>query len=36
VLGYVVFLTALGLAFRPIWRQERLEAKQHRLPSDEG
>lgn len=34
-LGYVVFLTALGFAFRPIWRQERLEAKQPLLPSDE-
>ncbi|MEZ4860201.1 MAG: hypothetical protein R3C14_02790 [Caldilineaceae bacterium] len=27
VVGYIVFLTATGLAFRPIWRQERLEAK---------
>jgi len=34
VLGYVVFLTALGFAFRPIWRQERLTAKQPLLPSD--
>ena len=25
--GYTVFLTCLGLAFRPIWRQERLESK---------
>ena len=27
VLGYICFLTAMGLAFRPIWRQERLESK---------
>lgn len=25
VIGYAVFLTAIGLAFRPIWRQERLD-----------
>ena len=28
VVGYTVFLSAMGLAFRPIWRQERLESKQ--------
>jgi Cu2+-exporting ATPase len=27
VIGYIVFLTATGLAFRPIWRQERLASK---------
>ena len=34
VIGYTVFLTAIGLAFRPIWRQERLEAKQRSLIGD--
>lgn len=28
VVGYIVFLTAYGLAFRPIWRQERIESRQ--------
>ena len=28
VVGYAVFFSAIGLAFRPIWRQERLESKQ--------
>jgi heavy metal translocating P-type ATPase len=32
VVGYIVFLTATGLAFRPIWRQERMEAKPHPSP----
>lgn len=32
VVGYTVFLSAVGLAFRPIWRQERLEAKSQLLP----
>lgn len=27
VIGYVAFTTAYGLAFRPIWRQERLESQ---------
>lgn len=36
VLGYLTLLTALGFAFRPIWRQEQLETKQHLLPSGDG
>ena len=31
VVGYAVFFSAMGLAFRPIWRQERLESKQQAL-----
>ena len=27
IIGYGVFFTSLGIAFRPIWRQERLESK---------
>lgn len=37
VVGYAAFTTAYGLAFRPIWRQERLEAKlQTPLPTVAG
>lgn len=31
LVGYTVFLSAIGLAFRPIWRQERLATKPHLL-----
>ena len=31
VIGYIDFLIAIGLAFRPIWHQERLESNQRAL-----
>ena len=34
VIGVTAGLTALGVAFRPIWRQERLESKQLESPTE--